>query len=44
MLAFLIVVDRVSSRTAESKNCQAEDSVAGATEGLNSTTTLVHRI
>jgi hypothetical protein len=44
MLTFLIVVDRVSSGTAESKNHQAEDSVVGATEGLNSTTTLVHRL
>jgi hypothetical protein len=44
MLTFLIVVDRISSRIAESKNCQTKDSIAGATKGLNSTTTLVHRI
>lgn len=37
MLTFFIVVDRVSSGAAESQNRQTQDSVAGATEGLNST-------
>jgi hypothetical protein len=44
MLTFLIVVDRVSSGAAESKNRQAEDSIAGAAEGSNSTATPLHRL